>query len=169
MLKRALVALVCLPTMALAQGSVGIGADTRDIQGDPLVSSHQHWAAFQTMDESACYAATLADDRKTFLKVNDRELEGGGGHVVSLLFGEPGQRRSEATLIVDDQKQYSMISAGEAAWFTDGEAEDEARVAILQGTRAEAIYVTADERPMRVTFSLRGATAATRAAREACR
>jgi hypothetical protein len=169
MLKRALAALVCLPTVTLAQDAVGVGSEVRDLRGDPLVSTHQHWAAFQAGDESACYAATLADDRKTYLKVTDPEREGGGGHVVSLLFGDPSQRRSEATLVVDDQHQFSMISNGEAAWFTNGEAEEQARVAIAQGSRAEAIYVTAEGNPLRIRFSLRGATAATRAAREACR
>jgi hypothetical protein len=169
MLKRTLAAFIGLPCLVLAQGSVGIDPQTKELRGDPLLSAHNHWAAFQASDESTCYAATLGDDRETYLKVTDREREGGGGHVVSLLFEQTSQSRAETTFVVDDQHQYSMISSGDAAWFTNGEAEEQARLTIAQGSEAEALYVTADGRPVRVRFSLRGATAAMRAAREACR
>jgi hypothetical protein len=161
-----LMVVATFPAMAFAQG---IDPQMREIAGDPMISVHQNWAVFQAADESLCYAATLADDRKTYLRIADRQTEGGGGHVVSLLFSEPARRGAEAMLTVDGGQNFTMGSTETGAWFTNGEIEEQARQAIMRGGRAEVAYILADDTSARIAFSLRGATAATRAARETCR
>lgn len=134
------------------------------------------WSAYSATQEGGdiCFAMTKPKDvspmppgyAQAYLYLTDRPAEGITDEM-NLIAGFTFQPNSQAMLTVGDQS-FSLFTQNDGAWLADPSQSEILAGAIRAGTRLTVTGTSQRGASITETFSLFGATAATRAADAAC-
>jgi len=128
------------------------------------------WGAFR--DGARCYAITQPYESpaprgwRPFASVGHWPARGAGGQLHVRLSRE--KRQGSAVLIRIDGRSFQLAGGGRDAWAPDARADVEIQAAMRTGIELAVETRSADGRPVRDLYRLRGAATAMDAAAIAC-